>query len=1098
MPQEEYLPPTLVIQQGPDAGKSFPLDKDIVTIGSTEENDIVINNPDVSSHHALISKREGAWVIEDLGSKSGVWVNAKRVKQPVFMRDGTRINLGPNVMLTAQGAGLGAAETQKKGGCWKPTLLGLIGLALLSIVLVAAAAVGYFYIYPTYFQSQASGEYPLNTGPEVTLQEPLPGTQFQQGDSFLVFVTARDEEGVNRIDLWVNDQLVASQSSPGNEGLNPFSLHHGMSADEPGRYMMVARAFNPSGEMGESLTINIEVADQTAAEPTPDSAVYIAEEGDTIEKIASKSNNSAGGIQNANPGIKNPVKPKRKVNVNNPPDQKKPDPPKKGAGVNPLPSGAADILPGFLPGSLPSIKIAEMLPAKTFPDKDSINLLPGFKLEDPDPLKAVPTGECKVALTWKEIKNEDGYRIYRQITGEIKPREIKSPGPNVGNLVDTVPGPAIYEYKVVAYSGSGIQAQTSSSNFAQADVPETPKCKSLPLYKQIIFQPISFYPTSKNIPLGSIKVDIGNFWNRIYRIPTNQSKFFPVGELGSQYKLTWPAPENIYLSDDSETILKIIGTGGDPSKGGNNNPAPIELKYFYANHDKNDLTAPDSKDKIWTGKAEGFNLWYKVWIEDWMWTNKSFSNTIPSPKNLRFGQGSNPDYRYLDWDFDKDYENRIDGFILYRKYNCPGKNEQIKFPQPIVRYVRTGSFKKSTEPVGCSCTFQVSAYGPEGESKPSEPQKEKCYTESPSDSLEVTFSDLTIEKSKINNPTGAAASEIYIFANEYSRRSARMLLEGKKYSLEDIPLDGQEENNSVIVGMAPDDSLKLGFYISDICQSKDLVIKKSGQTWQGFDQGHTIESPGGFCKVTVNITDRASGPAPIPGAGPQIKSPISAKCARDSECETGFCDDGICAPTGDGMQNEYCHKNAHCESGVCLCPNGREGENCRGFEKFDRDTHGVCQEGFENGDFCTKNRECASGYCANDKCAPPDGTGRLGDYCHHINHCGNHYCVCPSGKDGNFCKDYKYFTSDPGNHGYCGQWYGLKNGASCTANDQCSSRHCANDQCAPIDKTGLADDYCHHNNHCISGTCWCDEGKDGAFCEKDDDEKYTAGKCSPP
>ncbi len=555
MAQDEYLPPTLVIRQGPEAGKSFNLDKNIVTIGSTEENDIVINDPDVSAHHALISRREGRWVIEDLGSKSGVWINAKRVKQPVYLRDGTRINLGPNVMLTAQGEALGIAETPQKGGCWKPTLLGLTGLILILGLLLATAAVGYFYLYPRYFQAAASGEYPPNPGPEVTFQEPLPGTQYQQGDSFLVFVTARDEGGVNRIDLWVNDQLVASQSSPDNEGLNPFSLHHGMSADEPGRYMMVARAFNPSGEMGESLTINIEVSGEQATEPTPGSALYIAEEGDTIEKIASKSNNSAGGIQNANPGIKNPVKPKSKVNVNNPPQPKKADSTKKGGGLNPLPGGAADILPGFKPGALPSIKIAEMLPAKTFPDKDSISLLPGFKLKDPDPLKAVLSGECKVTLSWTDVEKEDGYKIYRQIAGEIKPREIKSLGPNVGNYIDTVPGPAKYEYKVVAHSGAGIQAQIGSSNYGRVEVPETKQCKSTPLYKQLVFQPVSFYPTAKNIPLGSIKLHAEGSRNLIYRIPTAQSKYFPAGELGMQYKLTWPAPEKLYRSDDAYTRI---------------------------------------------------------------------------------------------------------------------------------------------------------------------------------------------------------------------------------------------------------------------------------------------------------------------------------------------------------------------------------------------------------------------------------------------------------------------------------------------------------------------------------------------------------------
>jgi pSer/pThr/pTyr-binding forkhead associated (FHA) protein len=61
--------------------KEYPMDKDVYTIGRKPDNDIQIDNPVVSSHHAKISRQGRKVVLEDLGSTNGTFVNKKKVSK---------------------------------------------------------------------------------------------------------------------------------------------------------------------------------------------------------------------------------------------------------------------------------------------------------------------------------------------------------------------------------------------------------------------------------------------------------------------------------------------------------------------------------------------------------------------------------------------------------------------------------------------------------------------------------------------------------------------------------------------------------------------------------------------------------------------------------------------------------------------------------------------------------------------------------------------------------------------------------------------------------------------------------------------------------
>jgi predicted component of type VI protein secretion system len=89
----------LVMQTGPTPGKAYALDKGEINIGRDVNNDIVINDAEVSRSHARIIIQGDSCVLEDLGSTNGTSVDGKRLTGPHILYPGQRISLGENVSL---------------------------------------------------------------------------------------------------------------------------------------------------------------------------------------------------------------------------------------------------------------------------------------------------------------------------------------------------------------------------------------------------------------------------------------------------------------------------------------------------------------------------------------------------------------------------------------------------------------------------------------------------------------------------------------------------------------------------------------------------------------------------------------------------------------------------------------------------------------------------------------------------------------------------------------------------------------------------------------------------------------------------------------
>lgn len=90
----------LVMRTGPTTGKTYTLEASEVTVGRDPSNDIVINDAEVSRKHARLLFQEGSYVLEDLGSTNGTYINGQRLMGPYQLRHGDLILLGENISMT--------------------------------------------------------------------------------------------------------------------------------------------------------------------------------------------------------------------------------------------------------------------------------------------------------------------------------------------------------------------------------------------------------------------------------------------------------------------------------------------------------------------------------------------------------------------------------------------------------------------------------------------------------------------------------------------------------------------------------------------------------------------------------------------------------------------------------------------------------------------------------------------------------------------------------------------------------------------------------------------------------------------------------------
>ncbi|MCL4378616.1 MAG: FHA domain-containing protein [Actinobacteria bacterium] len=88
----------LVVIKGPGIGEKFFIDKQVLSIGRNTDSDILLDDITVSRKHAVIEKNNDKFVLVDLGSLNGSYVNSEIVNSRE-LRNGDKIQIGKYVFM---------------------------------------------------------------------------------------------------------------------------------------------------------------------------------------------------------------------------------------------------------------------------------------------------------------------------------------------------------------------------------------------------------------------------------------------------------------------------------------------------------------------------------------------------------------------------------------------------------------------------------------------------------------------------------------------------------------------------------------------------------------------------------------------------------------------------------------------------------------------------------------------------------------------------------------------------------------------------------------------------------------------------------------
>lgn len=94
MESEQSITPTLQILSGPLAGRLFKIDRDLMILGRNPDCDVVLAPKSVSRRHAQLVRRGSEYLLQDLGSTRGTYVNGERVVEPIVLQNGCMVQIG--------------------------------------------------------------------------------------------------------------------------------------------------------------------------------------------------------------------------------------------------------------------------------------------------------------------------------------------------------------------------------------------------------------------------------------------------------------------------------------------------------------------------------------------------------------------------------------------------------------------------------------------------------------------------------------------------------------------------------------------------------------------------------------------------------------------------------------------------------------------------------------------------------------------------------------------------------------------------------------------------------------------------------------------
>jgi hypothetical protein len=95
---QREVPSHLVVTGGALAGTTISLAGQQITIGRANDATLVLNDDYASSRHARLYPQDGQWIVEDLGSTNGTYLDRQKVSRPTPVPPGVPIRIGKTVL----------------------------------------------------------------------------------------------------------------------------------------------------------------------------------------------------------------------------------------------------------------------------------------------------------------------------------------------------------------------------------------------------------------------------------------------------------------------------------------------------------------------------------------------------------------------------------------------------------------------------------------------------------------------------------------------------------------------------------------------------------------------------------------------------------------------------------------------------------------------------------------------------------------------------------------------------------------------------------------------------------------------------------------
>jgi len=91
-------PRMLVVTGGSLAGTTIPLADQQITIGRAADATLMLTDDYASTRHARLYPQNGEWIVEDLGSTNGTYLDRQKVTSPMAVPAGVPVRIGKTVL----------------------------------------------------------------------------------------------------------------------------------------------------------------------------------------------------------------------------------------------------------------------------------------------------------------------------------------------------------------------------------------------------------------------------------------------------------------------------------------------------------------------------------------------------------------------------------------------------------------------------------------------------------------------------------------------------------------------------------------------------------------------------------------------------------------------------------------------------------------------------------------------------------------------------------------------------------------------------------------------------------------------------------------